>query len=83
MRLKMMTKSNQIAAALNKNQASPNNFKDVAEQKAVEINVGLYWYDPTPAGRGLLKAEVWQIKNGNWVRRLGEIVCSHKGVWYA
>ena len=76
-----MKKSNQIAAALNKNQDSSNNFKAVAEQIAAEIGVGLYWYDLTPAGRGLQRADVWQIKNGQWTRKLGYILLTHKGEW--
>ncbi len=77
----MMTKAEQIAEALNVNHALTNNFKDVAELKAAEIGVGLYWYDLNPAGQRLPRVEVWQIISGQWSRKLGDIVRSHQGVW--
>ena len=79
----MMRKAEQIAQAMNKNHAPTNNFKNVAERTAAQIGVGLYWYDAGPAGQRLPRVEVWQIINGQWSRKLGEIVRSHKGVWRA
>lgn len=77
----MMRKAEQIAKTLNKNHVPADNFKDVAELKATEIGVGLYWYDADPAGQRLPRVEVWQIRGGQWVRKLGEIVRSYKGIW--
>jgi hypothetical protein len=77
----MMTKAELIAKALNGNHVPTNNYKVVAERKAAEIGVGLYWYDLNPAGQRVPRVEVWQIISGQWSRKLGDIVRTHKGIW--
>lgn len=76
-----MTKAEQIAKTLNA--ANTADFRHVAEAKAAEIGVGLYWAGTAEPEPKSPSAEVWQTRNGEWVKRIGEVVRGHDGVWRA
>lgn len=76
-----MTKAEQIAKSLNADTTA--DFRQVAEAKAAEIGVGLYWAGTAAPAPKNPSAEVWQMLNGEWVRRIGEVVRGHDGIWRA
>ena len=76
-----MTKAEQIAKSGNTDKTAE--FRKVAEAKAEEIGVGLYWAGTASPAPKSPSAEVWQTRNGEWVKRIGEAVCGHDGIWRA
>lgn len=76
-----MTKAEQIANSLNADKTAE--FRQVAEAKAAEIGVGLYWAGTAATTPKNPSAEVWQMRNGEWTKRIGEVVRGHDGIWRA
>jgi len=76
-----MTKAERIARTLNADNTA--DFRRVAEAKAAEIGVGLYWAGTAAPEPKNPSAEVWQIKNWKWIKRIGEVVRGQDGVWRA
>lgn len=79
------TKAKQIADQLNAYwDGSPYGYKQIAEEKAEEINVGLYWLGTAGTAPETPTAEIWQINvKREWIRKLGEITLRHDKVWRA
>ena len=76
-----MTKAERIAKTLNADNTA--DFRQVAEAKAAEIGVGIYWAGTAAPEPKNPSAEVWQTKNGEWIKRIGEVVRGQDGVWRA
>lgn len=76
-----MTKAEQIARRLNADKTA--DFRKVAEASAAEIGVGLYWAGTAAPAPTNPSVEVWQTRDGEWVKRLGEVVRGHDGIWRA
>ena len=78
-----MTKAEQIAKSMNA--AADADFRQVAEAeaKAAEIGVGLYWAGTAAPAPKNPSVEVWQVRKEKWVRRIGEVVRGHDGIWRA
>ena len=79
------TKAQQIADHLNAFYTErPYDYTQIAEAKAVELNVGLYWAGTAAPEPKNPTAEVWQMNEKNeWTRKLGEVVLGHDNVWRA
>lgn len=77
------TKAGQIAAHLNAYCADrPYDFKEIAEGKATEINVGLYWIGTASGGNSQPQVEVWQTNvKGTWTRKLGTVTLGYDNIW--
>lgn len=77
------SKSAQIAAHLNAhNSKRPFDYRQIAEAKAAEINVGLYWAGTASTYSGPPEAEVWQVgPKAQWTRRLGTVRLCHDNIW--
>lgn len=76
------TKAQQIAAHLNEYKR-PFDYRQVADAKAAEIGVAIYWAGTAAPSPMTPCAEVWQVSRGCWTRRLGLITRGHDDVWRA
>lgn len=79
------TKAAQIAAHINAHGADrPYDYKQIAEAKAFELKVGLYWIGTASNDNGLPQAEVWQKNDkGEWTRKMGALALGHDNIWRA
>lgn len=74
-----------IAEHLNKFFADrPFDFKAIAESKAQELGVGLYWSGTATIDCGNTSAEVWKMnEKKEWTKKIGEVVLGHDNIWRA
>lgn len=75
----MATKADQIAKAMNR--AASQDYERVGNEIADALGVGLYWAGTASQKPSMPSAEVWQIRNGKWVRRIGQISRGVDDVW--
>ena len=80
-----MTKAAEIAKFLNLHFAERRSeYRSIAEAKARELKVGIYWLGTASNYDGLPSATIHQTDRcGKWTRKLGGVTLGHDDIWRA